>query len=84
MRAIQPQRWCALACGCGLLTAALLLRRRLGHLDGRRLFHTHARVAAAAIMAAGLAAGTAHLTTAQVGTSWTGSIRAATPKSWRN
>ncbi|MET7419973.1 murein biosynthesis integral membrane protein MurJ [Dactylosporangium sp. NPDC005555] len=45
----------------GLITAGLVLRHRLGRIDGRRLASTHARVLLAAAAAAGVATAVAHL-----------------------
>ncbi|WP_238009453.1 murein biosynthesis integral membrane protein MurJ [Dactylosporangium sp. AC04546] len=45
----------------GLVTAGLVLRHRLGRIDGRRLAGTHARVLVAAAVAAGVAAALARL-----------------------
>ncbi|WP_433797553.1 murein biosynthesis integral membrane protein MurJ [Actinoplanes sp. CA-252034] len=45
----------ALAYTVGLNVTALVLRRRLGHLDGRRLVRTHVRVLTATVAGAGCA-----------------------------
>ncbi|MDQ1656993.1 MAG: putative peptidoglycan lipid flippase [Cryptosporangiaceae bacterium] len=63
----------ALAYTAGLVVSALVLRRRLGRVDGRRVVTSHLRIAAAAI-AAGLAVMPAARALARVtGTAWTGS-----------
>jgi len=50
----------ALAYTTGLITAAAVLRRRLGRIDGHRLLRTHARVAVAAGIAGACGALAAH------------------------
>jgi putative peptidoglycan lipid II flippase len=63
----------ALAYTAGLVVSALVLRRRLGRVDGRQVVTSHLRIAAAAI-AAGLAVMPAARALARVtGTAWTGS-----------
>ena len=63
----------AIAYSAGLLLVAVLLRSRLGHVDGRRLLNAHARMLAAAV-AAGLAAAlTVRAAQPIMGTAWYGS-----------
>ncbi|MER7005332.1 murein biosynthesis integral membrane protein MurJ [Dactylosporangium sp. NPDC000555] len=54
----------------GLVIAGLVLRHRLGRIDGRRLVGTHARVLVAAAAAATVAAASARLVTALAGPAW--------------
>jgi putative peptidoglycan lipid II flippase len=61
----------ALAYTVGLNVTALVLRRRLGHLDGRRLVRTHVRV----LVATAAGAGCAGLVVWAVGaTTWAGAL----------
>ncbi|MEV8517395.1 murein biosynthesis integral membrane protein MurJ [Dactylosporangium sp. NPDC051484] len=55
----------------GLVIAGVVLRHRLGRIDGRRLVGTHARVLVAAAAAATVAAASARLVTALAGPAWT-------------
>ncbi|NJC72560.1 murein biosynthesis integral membrane protein MurJ [Planosporangium thailandense] len=63
----------ALAYACGLVAAGLLLRRRMGRLDGRRVARSYTRMTVAVIVAVGVAATVAHVTAPHVGTGWAGS-----------
>jgi putative peptidoglycan lipid II flippase len=58
----------------GLVASALILRRRLGRIDGRRLTRTHLRVAFAAAASAACAAATARTLAPVVSTGWGGSL----------
>ena len=68
----------ALAYTAGLVAATVVLRRRLGRIDGHRLIRTHARVAAATGVAAGCSAAMAHIVTAMVDSSWSAALITAT------
>ncbi|MDQ1625158.1 MAG: putative peptidoglycan lipid flippase [Actinomycetota bacterium] len=58
----------------GLAVSSYVLRRRIGGLDGSRVFRTYARLVAAAVPAAAAAYGVAHLVTSHVGEGARGSL----------
>lgn len=60
----------AVAYTAGLVAAAVLLRRRLGRIDGHRLIRTHARVAVAAGTAGGCGVATVFALTPVTGSGW--------------
>lgn len=64
----------AIAYTAGLLVTALVLRRRLGRVDGRRLLSAHTRMLAAGALAALAAAGAAGTVGPATGTAWTGAL----------
>lgn len=64
----------AIAYAFGLLVTAQVLRRRLGRLDGHRLVSSHARMLAAAALAALGAGGTAWAVGPATGTAWAGAL----------
>lgn len=64
----------AAAYTAGLVAAAGILRHRLGRIDGRRLLHTHARVAVAAGIAGACGAGTAYALTPLVSSGYFAAI----------
>jgi len=64
----------ALAYTAGLIAAAVVLRRRLGRIDGRRLIRTHARVAVAAGIAGGCGAATAYAVGRVIDSDWSSAL----------
>ncbi|WP_203919221.1 murein biosynthesis integral membrane protein MurJ [Rugosimonospora africana] len=68
----------AVAYTYGLAAAGLVLRARLGRIDGRRLVALHARLAVAVLVAACVAFGTAHVIAGVVDGGWTGALAALT------
>jgi putative peptidoglycan lipid II flippase len=64
----------AVAYTAGLTAATLVLRHRLGRIDGHRLASTHARVGLATAAAAGVAGVIAHILTPLTSPAWTGSL----------
>ncbi|MEV0971833.1 lipid II flippase MurJ [Microtetraspora glauca] len=64
----------ALAGTVGLLTAAIVLRSRLGRVDGHRLLSTHTRTAIAAAGTGFTAIAITHALVPAIGTGWSGSL----------
>ncbi|MFF4774702.1 murein biosynthesis integral membrane protein MurJ [Microtetraspora fusca] len=64
----------ALASTVGLLTAALVLRARLGRVDGHRLLSTHTRTSIAAVGAGFAAIAVTRALAPAIGTGWSGSL----------
>ncbi len=64
----------ALAGTVGLLTAAIVLRSRLGRVDGHRLLSTHTRTAIAAAGTGFTAIAVTHALVPAIGTGWSGSL----------
>ncbi|MCC5579960.1 hypothetical protein IMZ11_30485 [Microtetraspora sp. AC03309] len=64
----------ALAGTVGLLTSAIVLRSRLGRVDGHRLLSTHTRTAIAAAGAGFTAIAVTHALVPAIGTGWSGSL----------
>jgi putative peptidoglycan lipid II flippase len=67
----------AVAYTAGLLTAAVVLRRRLGRIDGRRLVGVHARAGVAAVLAGAAGAAAVHYVPAGVATALVGAATGA-------
>ncbi|MFF3669793.1 murein biosynthesis integral membrane protein MurJ [Microtetraspora malaysiensis] len=64
----------ALASTVGLLTAAIVLRARLGRVDGHRLLSTHTRTSIAAVGAGFAAIAVTRALAPTIGTGWSGSL----------
>ena len=64
----------AAAYTAGLVTTALVLRRRLGRIDGNRLVRTHMRILVAATVGATCATVTVQALAPVVPAGWTGSL----------
>ncbi|MEV8630723.1 murein biosynthesis integral membrane protein MurJ [Streptosporangium sp. NPDC051023] len=58
----------------GFVAAALVLRRRIGRVDGHRLLRAHGRMLVAAVAAGGATAAVAHLTGGVAGAGWAGAL----------
>ncbi|WP_433257572.1 murein biosynthesis integral membrane protein MurJ [Streptosporangium sp. CA-135522] len=67
-----------LASVAGLVATALVLRRRIGRVDGHRLLDAHARMLAAALAAGAGAAVTVRALGPAAGTAWHGSVTVLT------
>ncbi|MEV7008692.1 murein biosynthesis integral membrane protein MurJ [Streptosporangium sp. NPDC051022] len=64
----------AVAYVAGFAVAALVLRRRIGRVDGHRLLRSHGRMTVAALAAGAATAVVAHLAGNMAGSGWAGSL----------
>ncbi|MEV7908161.1 murein biosynthesis integral membrane protein MurJ, partial [Streptomyces anulatus] len=64
----------AAAYAAGFVAAAIVLRRRIGRVDGHRLLRAHGRMLVAAVATGAATAAAAHLAGSVAGTGWAGSL----------